>query len=64
MVKKYEKSPASQTLFSCYIEKFSELSYATKKPSGQGRPAAVRNDAAEATRRRRRIPLAGFFLMY
>ena len=45
-----------------YIGKFSELSYVIKKPSGQERTAADWNDVAEATRRRRRIPRAGFFL--
>ncbi|RHP36169.1 hypothetical protein DWZ56_00485 [Lachnotalea sp. AF33-28] len=34
-----------------------------KKPSGQERTAAEWNDVAEATRRRRRIPRAGFFLV-
>ena len=33
------------------------------KPSGQDRTAAERNYVAEATRRRRRILLAGFFLV-
>ncbi|RGY96923.1 hypothetical protein DXA13_15925 [Clostridium sp. AM58-1XD] len=37
----------------CYIGKF----------SGQGLPAAVRNDVAEATRRRRRIPLGELFVI-
>ena len=35
-----------------------------KKPSGQERIAAERNYAAKATRRRRRIPLAGFILIF
>ena len=46
-----------------YIGKFSELSYVIKKPSGQERTAAEWNDVAEATRRRRRIPRAGFFFI-
>ena len=49
-------------LFFHYIGKFSELSYVIKKPSGQERTATEWNDVAEATRRRRRIPRAGFFL--
>ena len=39
------------------------LSYEIKKPSGQERTTAVGNYVAEATRRRRRIPQAGFFLV-
>ncbi|RHP33257.1 hypothetical protein DWZ56_11410 [Lachnotalea sp. AF33-28] len=34
-----------------------------KKPSGQERTAAEWNDVAEAIRRRRRIPRAGFFFV-
>ena len=34
-----------------------------KKPSGQDRTAAERNYVAKATRRRRRILQAGFFLV-
>ena len=40
-----------------------KCSYDIKKPSGQDRTAADRNDVAKATRRRRRIPQAGFFLV-
>ncbi len=38
-------------------------SYEIKKPSGQERTAAERNYVARATRRRRRILQAGFFLI-
>ncbi len=34
-----------------------------KKPAGQERTAAERNYAAKATRRRRRIPPAGFSVL-
>ena len=37
--------------------------YELKKPSGQDRTAAVRNYVAKATRRRRRISQARFFLI-
>ena len=45
------------------IGKFSELSYDTKKPLRWDRTAAERNYVAKATRRRRRIPRAGFFFI-
>ena len=40
-----------------------KIPYAIKKPSGQDRTATERNNVAEATRRRRRILQAGFFLV-
>ena len=51
------KNPA----FFDFTGNFVEFSCKLKKPSGQDRTAADGNYVAEATRRRRRILLAGFF---
>ena len=44
-------------------EHYRVISYNIKKPFGQDRTATERNYVAEATRRRLRILLAGFFLI-